>query len=576
MGMEKQQNRQVSFDLGMDKAAAKPLISKEAVQRISQVVMDADAEYQDDMDVDSLLAKHAQLHQLPPAHSDILAHSWNIASQNGQRMLGKTAEEKFAPFPTASGPGIRSHLLPGDGPSIKSAAWRDLPKPVSATAGRGAVFSKQAAVATPKVIEVPRQDGLPLAIKAAEKSYRDLWEAAEDYRDDFRSVREFFHHKTAARHNGFGLEDYAAVLPQHRPIFQLLASFSGQTLPPEPRLTVKAASHLRIDPSETPIRQLRQLVTGADRLFDSSTDFLDKIAAVNLEADRQVTEKAARFGIDLSPEPVETHDYLFADQVPAPGPAKTLSWRDAPGQLKQGVVNSLGNCVGGAIDTDSQESLLARVLGAELAKMATELTTRLSGQEKSARLHPPVPKEEPIYPFDEAAPAETGAAFGDSYADFWTGLPAVEAEKLAGFGAGMSFGAGMESVRNLAHSIAPPVPELTGKMMDRIQDPSVALEQRRVQAQTLLADLMSNDDVISTYDPEQVIRAYNEMSSLTPHTSLRSAVVRPALRQMLAGNTQPFDVAELLSLENKYQNRSEFPTGGAGAKPEPGRPSFNR
>lgn len=91
----------------------------------------------------------------------------------------------------------------------------------------------------------------------------------------------------------------------------------------------------------------------------------------------------------------------------------------------------------------------------------------------------------------------------------------------------------------------------------RTSDPIQAATLRNIEAQSMLTDLMANDDVISTYDPDTVLDHYNQISELAPRASTQESLVRSILRKRLASgnNVDPYEIDQLLSIESKLKDR---------------------
>jgi hypothetical protein len=103
-----------------------------------------------------------------------------------------------------------------------------------------------------------------------------------------------------------------------------------------------------------------------------------------------------------------------------------------------------------------------------------------------------------------------------------------------------------------------------GKSVLELEDPGHAAEMRRINSQAVLNDLVSNDSVISGYDPHEVTEAYNEIVRLSPRVADQSLALRALLRKRLAqGHLDTFEVSELSGLENKLKQREEIPGGAA-------------
>jgi len=100
------------------------------------------------------------------------------------------------------------------------------------------------------------------------------------------------------------------------------------------------------------------------------------------------------------------------------------------------------------------------------------------------------------------------------------------------------------------------------KALKSLQDPKHLAKLRNMQTSSLLTDLMANDDIISSYQPDEVIHHYNEISQIAPRASSQEGVVRAILRKRLAGGQSaidPYDVTQLLDIENKIKERDTDP-----------------
>lgn len=115
-------------------------------------------------------------------------------------------------------------------------------------------------------------------------------------------------------------------------------------------------------------------------------------------------------------------------------------------------------------------------------------------------------------------------------------------------GSGIGFNAG-QSLRN-STSLSKSPSELASGMAEDLDDPEHDNELRKIQSRTMLQDLMMNDEVISGYDPGEVLDAYNEIVGVTPRSATQAAIVRPLLRKRLTqGAIEPFEAAEMVNIE---------------------------
>lgn len=104
--------------------------------------------------------------------------------------------------------------------------------------------------------------------------------------------------------------------------------------------------------------------------------------------------------------------------------------------------------------------------------------------------------------------------------------------------------------------------ELMEKQVDELGSPEVEADLRKAKVQSMLTDYLANDNVISGYDPQEVLSAYNELSQISPRASDNPGIMRAMLRQRLAqGQLAPFDVEQLTGIE-KSLSQSQRSSGG--------------
>jgi hypothetical protein len=92
--------------------------------------------------------------------------------------------------------------------------------------------------------------------------------------------------------------------------------------------------------------------------------------------------------------------------------------------------------------------------------------------------------------------------------------------------------------------------EMRNDAFKDITDPDHERKLRNIRAQGVLADLVTNDPVISGHDPREVANAFNELAEVAPNFMDSSATVQALLRKRLeAGQLADFDIKQLLELE---------------------------
>lgn len=99
------------------------------------------------------------------------------------------------------------------------------------------------------------------------------------------------------------------------------------------------------------------------------------------------------------------------------------------------------------------------------------------------------------------------------------------------------------------------------KRVDRaystLTNPAHEQELEDIHTRAMLADLMSNDEVIASHDPHEVARSFNQLSRLAPRVSRQPMLMESLLRQSLQqGALAPYDSDQILSTEQKLRDTS--------------------
>lgn len=171
-----------------------------------------------------------------------------------------------------------------------------------------------------------------------------------------------------------------------------------------------------------------------------------------------------------------------------------------------------------------------------LLSKGSELAKRTAAYDKVAadyvalydELHPSPPKPGP----DPAAEIDLGLM------------------KDAGLLSGMLSASAFGATRSAMDSLKEDEDKKLEKYVTDLDSPDHLNQLRKVRAQTILAELMSDpDNPISSYDPEQVAREYNNLVEMSPRLADQPAVISSVLNKRLVGNTEPFELAETLKLE---------------------------
>lgn len=132
-----------------------------------------------------------------------------------------------------------------------------------------------------------------------------------------------------------------------------------------------------------------------------------------------------------------------------------------------------------------------------------------------------------------------------------------EAQKQAFLGAMGGTMVGTAMGREMANQIAgSSIDVLKQKMQNKLTDPQHEMSLRNLQTESMLNDLMANDEVISGYQAPEVLRHFNEISQLAPRASNQSGIIRALLRKRLQqGASDPYEIESLLKIENGLRSR---------------------
>jgi len=88
----------------------------------------------------------------------------------------------------------------------------------------------------------------------------------------------------------------------------------------------------------------------------------------------------------------------------------------------------------------------------------------------------------------------------------------------------------------------------------KFEDPNWRDSLQSIKIRTMLHDLMTNDEVISGYDENEVIDAFNEIHDIAPQASTNSAVMRDMLRRRLVqGGVESMELGQLAQLNKSLQ-----------------------
>jgi hypothetical protein len=99
-------------------------------------------------------------------------------------------------------------------------------------------------------------------------------------------------------------------------------------------------------------------------------------------------------------------------------------------------------------------------------------------------------------------------------------------------------------------------------------DPIHDAEMRGIKTKAMLNDMLVNDPIVSSYDPDDVRQAFNSLSSLSPTLMTQPGVVRAMLRRMLQqeGVIEPHEATQLTDVEKNLKSLERATTLGPAAR----------
>ena len=128
------------------------------------------------------------------------------------------------------------------------------------------------------------------------------------------------------------------------------------------------------------------------------------------------------------------------------------------------------------------------------------------------------------------------------------------ADSLSGGGFGL--GPALFSAGTNILGLKEPDPEGSNReALYEVMNPAHEAELQSVQVKSMLNDFMSNDPIISSYEPKEVAKIYNQLAQLSPRVAQQPAVMRGMLRKALQqeGVIEPFEAHQLAEIERKLQ-----------------------
>ena len=113
----------------------------------------------------------------------------------------------------------------------------------------------------------------------------------------------------------------------------------------------------------------------------------------------------------------------------------------------------------------------------------------------------------------------------------------------------------------IAKQIFPPKEDKVKGIKAKLETPEHANKIQGIRTRAMLDDLMANDPVISGYERDEVLQAFNHLSELAPQSIMTSNMLTKSLMRKYLEQGQmldTFDVDQLLGAENKLNQSVVF------------------
>lgn len=95
------------------------------------------------------------------------------------------------------------------------------------------------------------------------------------------------------------------------------------------------------------------------------------------------------------------------------------------------------------------------------------------------------------------------------------------------------------------------------KALREVMDPVHETKINAIKTKAVLNDLISNDPILSSYDPHQVLHAYNQLQELSPSTGQQPTILRGLLRRIIQqeGVIEPHEAQQITAIERSLRGQ---------------------
>ena len=483
---------------GLSKEAERTLIS--AIERAANYVNSG-------LSPNDAIIKSASETNVPAGHINLMVHAYNTGRTTKQREQGESTLEKAADFPLADAATVAAALYPK---TVKTAAELHQQHVVSteyaiSPAGMLARRKSQLNKAAAATVELPKTEYVPYP--------RDEQLAAEHAYSAAKA--EKLAHEEQRRKATAAYQKAAVAMDALADFFRHPGNMSFND----------AVAQVSL------------------RFGESGVSVLNKVAEVYPQFKKQAATKNLHIGHNAVYDLVASVVSNIEDYV------------DEKGRVIEKKATDFSKKSAPPFTTDSILTEVEPLLLKEAAR-------------------PPSPPKPPKTPptFSDRLNSVAGK-YRDNLVDSWIKQPSPPARSPSQYGG--VFGP-TKAVGEIMGSVVKDGPKDTYGMwganegldkdpaklqrnsFNTLSAPEHELQLKNIHAQATLHDLMTNDPVISGYDPHEVANAFNEVADIAPNVVQSPAVLSSVLRKRLAaGSFADFDAKQLIEMDKLKAERDE-------------------
>lgn len=550
------------------------------------------------------IIKSATQHNIPPGHLDLMVHAYNTGRTTTQREIGASTLDKAANFPVADATAIKQSLFSSEvktSAEIAGSAAISFDYAVTPNGWLNRMAKKSSALRAElekkdRVKVAHENSVMPSLYSQKMAKQRDTEERRRVVTDlyyktamKFEALAEYF--KTAG-HATYGdvIEDSAIVHGEHGVL--VLKKLAGLY----PELEKQAATGATTLADTTPRKLVAEVLDCVDAYNKAAAAFYATEAAdAGPAADRLVNLQPHGARNSILPEYPSPYAHKIPDEKQA-----GLNPPMSRARGRAGFFN-------GAVPPDmTLQSMLLKASASTARVFERDPTAPFDspggyrtyvldqdgnsvhslGDLEPARVDRPRTSTTRVYRAAEGdRPAGHQSILIDETGRELSQLGDVEPERARetggggfdGVGAGADMGRGIVSglqnlspmglVSRVAERIGdadmPDPKAVAAKTLNQISGAEQDKALRDIKSRSVMHDLIMNDPVISSHEPEEVAMAFNDIAELAPSMVDSPGMLRVILRKRLeAGQLADFDVKQIMEMDKLRAERDKLVNEG--------------